>query len=74
MTGAALPKRAILIVNAKSRQGAEAFDDACALLREAGIELVDAVAVKDPRRIGTAVKRAIKQAPMVILGGGDGPR
>jgi YegS/Rv2252/BmrU family lipid kinase len=72
MTGAALPKRAILIVNAKSRQGAEAFDDACALLREAGIELVDAVAVKDPRRIGTAVKRAIKQAPMVILGGGDG--
>jgi YegS/Rv2252/BmrU family lipid kinase len=72
MRGAALPKRAILIVNAKSRQGADAFNEACALLSDAGIELIDAIAIKDPRRMASAVKRAIKRAPMVILGGGDG--
>ena len=66
------PKQAILIVNAKSRQGAEAFDRARVLLADAGIELIDAKAVKDPRRIAGLVKKAIKAAPMVILGGGDG--
>ena len=66
------PKQAILIVNAKSRQGGEAFDRARDLLTAAGIELLDAKAIKDPRRIAGAVKRAIKKAPMVILGGGDG--
>ena len=66
------PKQAILIVNAKSRQGAEAFEEARAKLTAAGIELLDAKAIKDPRRIAGAVKKAIKAAPMVILGGGDG--
>src|SRR5205085_2105269 len=66
------PKQAILIVNAKSRQGADAFDAACDGLRKAGIELIDAKAIKDPRRSSGAVKKAIKAAPMVILGGGDG--
>jgi YegS/Rv2252/BmrU family lipid kinase len=66
------PKQAILIVNAKSRQGAEAFDAAREGLRKAGIELIDAKAIKDPRRMAGAVKKAIKAAPMVILGGGDG--
>lgn len=66
------PKQAILIVNAKSRQGAEAFDRSQALLQAAGIELIAAKAVKDPRRIEGEVKKAIETAPMVILGGGDG--
>ena len=66
------PKQAILIVNAKSRQGEAAFALARDKLTEAGIELIDAKAVKDPRRMETLVKKAIKQAPMVILGGGDG--
>ena len=68
----ALPRQAILIVNAKSRQGAEAFDQAREKLTGAGIELIDAKAVKDPKKMGTAVRQAIKRAPMVILGGGDG--
>lgn len=68
----ALPKQAILIVNAKSRQGAAAFDQACERLKAAGVRLLDAQALKDPRRMGPAIRRAIKAAPMVIVGGGDG--
>ena len=67
-----LPKQAILVVNAKSRQGAEAFDEACRLLGEAGIELIETHAVKDPKKMGSQVKAAITKAPMVIVGGGDG--
>lgn len=67
-----LPEQAILIVNAKSRRGAEAFDQACAKLRAAGVELIDAVAVKNPSDMGAAIGKAIKAAPMVIVGGGDG--
>jgi YegS/Rv2252/BmrU family lipid kinase len=68
----AIPRQAILIVNAKSRQGADAFEQARELLTAAGIELIDAKAVKDPKKMGTAVRQAIKKAPMVIVGGGDG--
>jgi diacylglycerol kinase family enzyme len=72
MHKAALPKQAILIVNAASRSGADAFAEARDKLRAAGIELLDAKAVKDPKRMGGAIKAAIKKAPMVIVGGGDG--
>ena len=72
MASAALPKQAILIVNAASRSGADAFADARDKLKAAGIELLDAKAVKDPKRMGCAIKAAIKKAPMVIVGGGDG--
>jgi YegS/Rv2252/BmrU family lipid kinase len=68
----ALPKHAILIVNAASRSGAEAFDQACAKLTAAGVELIDSQAVKEPDQMGDAVKAAIERAPMVIVGGGDG--
>ena len=67
-----LPKQAILIVNAASRSGADAFAAAREKLIAAGIELIDAKAVKNPKSMDGAVKRAIKKAPMVILGGGDG--
>ena len=72
VTKTQLPKRAILIVNAKSRQGAAAFDEACRLLGEAGIELIETHAVKNPKQMGAKVKAAIAKAPMVIIGGGDG--
>ena len=67
-----LPRQAILIINAKSRQGAQAFDPACAKLKAAGIELLDALAIKNPKQMGPAIVKAIKAAPMVIVGGGDG--
>jgi YegS/Rv2252/BmrU family lipid kinase len=67
-----LPKQAILIVNTASRSGAEAFEPARDKLSAAGIEMIDAKAVKDPKKMAAAVRSAIKRAPMVIVGGGDG--
>ncbi|MEO5809693.1 MAG: diacylglycerol kinase family protein [Sphingomicrobium sp.] len=67
-----LPKQAILIVNAMSRSGAEAFDQARDKLTAAGIDLIEAHAIDDPAKMDGAVKDAIGKVPMVILGGGDG--
>ena len=67
-----LPKQAILIVNAASRSGADAFAEARDKLVAAGIELLDAKAVKQPKRMGATIKAAVGKAPMVIVGGGDG--
>jgi YegS/Rv2252/BmrU family lipid kinase len=68
----ALPKQAILIVNAMSRRGADVFDQARDKLVAAGVELIEAHAITKPEKMDPAVKAAIKQAPMVIVGGGDG--
>lgn len=66
------PNRAILIVNAASRKGAEAFQNARDALTRAGIDLIDARSVDEPERLDSEVKAAIDRAPMVVLGGGDG--
>jgi len=68
----ALPKRAILIVNAMSRRGAEAFDEARDKLAAAGLELIEAHAIHEPEKMELAVKAAVAKAPMVVVGGGDG--
>ena len=67
-----LPKQAILVVNAMSRRGADAFDEARAKLEEAGVELIDAIAVEKPDQMDQTVIDAVARAPMVIIGGGDG--
>jgi YegS/Rv2252/BmrU family lipid kinase len=67
-----LPKQAILIVNAASRRGAEAFEPAREKLAAAGIELLDARAVEEPETLPGEITSAIDRAPMVIVGGGDG--
>ena len=67
-----LPKQAILIVNAGSRRGAELFDKVRDKLVGAGIELLEAKKCKSSKNLGASVKRAVKRAPMVIVGGGDG--
>jgi YegS/Rv2252/BmrU family lipid kinase len=67
-----LPKQAILIVNAASRQGKEAFEPARDKLIAAGLELIDARAVEQPETLNGEVNAAISRAPMVIVGGGDG--
>jgi YegS/Rv2252/BmrU family lipid kinase len=72
MTTTALPKQAILVVNAASRRGAEAFEEARDKLVAAGVELIDARAVKEPERLNGEITAAIDRAPMVIVGGGDG--
>ena len=67
-----LPRQAILIVNAMSRNGADVFDEARAKLELAGVELIEAHAVTQPDQMDQVVIDAIAKAPMVIIGGGDG--
>lgn len=67
-----LPKQAILVVNTRSRTGAEAFEEAVALLEDAGVALIETHPVDDPGKLGKVVRRAVKRAPMVVVGGGDG--
>ena len=67
-----LPKRAILIVNTASRSGAEAFEIAREKIVASGIELIDALAVDEPSSLTSQVRAAVRRAPMVIIGGGDG--
>ena len=73
MTIDALPKRAVLVVNAMSRKGEDAFEQACDLLHQHGIELLGAHAITDPDQMRPTVVAALEQkAPMIIVGGGDG--
>jgi YegS/Rv2252/BmrU family lipid kinase len=67
-----LPKQAILVVNAGSRKGADLFAQARDKLTAAGVKLLDAKKCKSAKSMETAVKAALKKAPMVIVGGGDG--
>ena len=67
-----LPRQAILIVNAMSRTGSDAFDEVREKLGAAGIELINAHAVEDPDQMAATICAAISEAPMVIVGGGDG--
>jgi YegS/Rv2252/BmrU family lipid kinase len=68
----ALPKRAMLVVNAASRNGEAVFEEAREKLIAAGLELIDAHVVHDPKVMEPVVKAAVSRAPMVIVGGGDG--
>jgi YegS/Rv2252/BmrU family lipid kinase len=68
-----LPKQAVLIVNAMSRRGEAAFEEACQLLADGGIELLGAHAVTEPDDMRPTVQQALAdKAPMIIVGGGDG--
>jgi YegS/Rv2252/BmrU family lipid kinase len=67
------PRTAALIVNAKSRRGQAAFDDARRLLKDAGFTLQICKAVKDPTKLEGEVKTAVDaNVPLIIVGGGDG--
>jgi YegS/Rv2252/BmrU family lipid kinase len=68
----ALPKRAILIVNAMSRTGEAAVEEARDKLEAAGVKLIETHAITEPDAMDGTVKAAVASAPMVIVGGGDG--
>ncbi|MCW3796776.1 diacylglycerol kinase family protein [Sphingomonas sp. BN140010] len=73
MPNDALPKQAVLVVNAMSRNGADAFEQACTMLAEHGVDLIEAHPIKDPDGLQKAVRKALAQRPpMIIVGGGDG--
>jgi YegS/Rv2252/BmrU family lipid kinase len=68
-----LPKRAALVVNAKSRKGRDLFARACELLQARGVGLIEAHAVRDPKALRPTIQRVLAaDPPMVIVGGGDG--
>jgi YegS/Rv2252/BmrU family lipid kinase len=68
-----VPKEAVLVVNAASRKGQALFREASDKLRDSGIVLTGAFALRDPRLLVPTVKEAVRSgAPMVIVGGGDG--
>lgn len=68
-----LPKQAVLVVNALSRSGSDAFEQASTLLEERGITLIAAHAITDPDKMRPTVQQGLKdKAPMIIVGGGDG--
>ncbi|NJC32751.1 YegS/Rv2252/BmrU family lipid kinase [Sphingomonas jejuensis] len=69
----ALPREAILVVNAQSRRGRATFKDARRKLKDAGITLLSAHAVRNPKHFRDVIKKALETSPpMVIVGGGDG--
>lgn len=68
-----MPTSAVLIVNARSRQGEAVFNEAKEKLEAAGIHLMAAHAVRDPAKLRDTVRDAVRSgASMVIIGGGDG--
>ena len=68
-----VPSSAVLVVNARSRRGEAAFDEARKKLLAADVHLTAAHAVRDPSKMRDTVRAAVHSgAPMVIVGGGDG--
>jgi len=69
----ALPREAILVVNAQSRRGRATFKEARRKLQAAGVSIISAHAVRNPKQFRSVIKDAIAAAPpMIIVGGGDG--
>lgn len=68
-----LPRRAALVVNTKSRKGRDLFARARRKLKAAGIEIISAHPVKNPKELRPTIQRVLENdVPMVIVGGGDG--
>ena len=67
-----LPRQAILIINAMSRSGADAFEEVRDKLIDAGVSLISTHAIDNPDEMEATIRAAIANAPMVIIGGGDG--
>jgi diacylglycerol kinase (ATP) len=68
-----LPKRAVLIVNTKSRRGREWFVGAQRKLTELGVELEMAEAFRTlPELLAEAEAAVRRNVPMIVAGGGDG--
>ena len=65
-------RSAAMIVNAQSRKGRDAFEEACRAAETLPFK-VDAQAVRDPDQLDATIERALAKKPdLMILGGGDG--
>ena len=68
-----LPRPVLLLINGHSRQGRDQFGPALSLLREAGLEIKEAILTRDIAETRDLLEREIAaNANMVIAGGGDG--
>jgi YegS/Rv2252/BmrU family lipid kinase len=68
-----LPRRAVLMVNTKSRRGQEWFAEAQSRMRDLGIEIEKAWAFRSIDELKAEAKSAIgRKVPLVVAGGGDG--
>jgi diacylglycerol kinase family enzyme len=68
-----LHRRAVLVVNAHSRQGMRLYDAARARLLAAGFDLLHAYPVDRPQELEATLAAALDRGPdLLIAGGGDG--
>ena len=66
-------RRAVLVVNARSRRGARLYLAAGRQLEAAGFDLLGSFAVSRPGQLETSLARALDLEPdLLIAGGGDG--
>jgi YegS/Rv2252/BmrU family lipid kinase len=66
-------RRAVLVVNIRSRSGRDLYGDAKRLLTRDGLRLDAAYPVRDPVRLPAIVQGAVAQGHrLIIVGGGDG--
>ena len=69
----ATPRRAVLIVNTKSRRGQEWFDQAQKALKAHGIEIEKATKFEKIEELMDNAREAIgRGVPLIVAGGGDG--
>jgi YegS/Rv2252/BmrU family lipid kinase len=66
-----MPRRALLLINRRARQGQQQQEVAATQLRELGFELTDVPNV-GPRDWSSAVRRHRDKVDLVVVGGGDG--
>jgi len=73
MSGAHRFSRAVLVVNAASRTGAEAFASARERLVDLGVPLAECYPVTDATRLGEVLEHVVADgSDLVVVGGGDG--
>lgn len=66
-------RRAVLVVNTKSRRGRHLFADAKRLLAARGVTLDGAFSVRNPERLPEIVRDSVAAGhELIIVGGGDG--
>jgi YegS/Rv2252/BmrU family lipid kinase len=66
-------RRAVLVVNTRSRSGRDLYGEAKRLLSRKGLRFDAAYPVRDPVRLPEIVQNAIAQGhKLIIVGGGDG--